>query len=88
VGWVRSSINELRRAKARLGGGTSTLHLPDGGTVTYTSWDLLVAFAAWMDQEEHWLLPYLYQTEGTTGIEGLVRSLQRSQELAELERAE
>jgi hypothetical protein len=82
VGWVRSSINEMRRVKARLGGGTSTLHLPDGQTVTYGAWEVLDAFAAWMDREEHWLLPYLYQTEGSTGIEGLIRSLEKSREKA------
>jgi hypothetical protein len=85
VGWVRSSINEMRRAKARLGGGTTTLRLPSGETVTYADWEALDAFQAWMADEEHWLLPYLYETQGSTGMEGLIRALQRSQELAEEE---
>jgi hypothetical protein len=71
---VRARLEKLeQRAQVRY----ETLQLPDGTEVLYTGEDALDAVVATMDQEDHWLLPYLRQMETSTGLPGLIRALQR-----------
>ena len=66
----------LEKLKQRAQVHYETLQLPDGSEVRYTGEDALDTVCATLDQEDHWLLPYLRQMETSTGLPGLIRALE------------
>jgi len=59
------------------------LRLPDGKEVRYEPEEIFAAMSASIRKEEHWLLPYCRQTDTTTGMVGLVRSLELARQRVE-----
>ena len=72
---VRAKLGKLEeRAKQHY----DVLLLPDGTEVYHTGEDAFYALCAVMDQEEHWLLPYLRRAEPIVPLVALVRMLEGS----------
>jgi hypothetical protein len=76
--------DRLRRLEQETEGHYETLQLPDGTVVRYRGGsphepgDAFEAFIASMKGEGHWLLPYVRQTDTTTGYPGLIKALEGS----------
>ena len=87
---MRPRLDELRRIKRTLDElvGRTTLSLPDGETITYTTSDVLEAFCAQVDGKHHWLLPALHQTDDDGGYENIIRALERSRRKLEAQKLE
>ena len=78
MGWLASRISEVRRIKAKLTPRLSTLYLPGGSSLSYSNEELLDALRATLAREEHPLRSAINETDLDTGLEGLIRALDRS----------
>jgi hypothetical protein len=72
---VRGWIKRLEREAGDLHG---TLRLPEGTEIRYEGGEMLDAFLAAIDGQEHRLLPYLRQIDTTQGMPGLIRAIEGS----------
>jgi len=78
MGWVRSNLNAVRRLRARLADRLYRLYLPSGEVISYDTEDLLDALGASLAREPHPLRSAINETDLDTGLEGLIRALDRS----------
>lgn len=72
--------DKLKRLEKVADEGSGVLVLPDGTKIRYGNGELLDAFLAAMDRQEHRLLPYVRQMDTTEGLPGLIRAIEGSRE--------
>jgi hypothetical protein len=70
--------SKLKRLEKETDGFLRTLTLPDGQQIRYTHEEMMAAVIAAMHQQEHRLLPYVWQMDTKEGMPGLIRALEES----------
>jgi hypothetical protein len=78
MGSLKGKLKYLEREAA---GCFETLRLEDGTEVRYEPNEMLSALAAYMEGQEHWLLPHIMQADTRQGIPGMIRMLEESRKL-------
>jgi hypothetical protein len=78
MGSLKGKLKYLER---EVEGFYETLRLPDGTEIRYEQGEMFGALAAYMEGQEHWLLPHIMQADTRQGIPGMIRMLEESRKL-------
>jgi hypothetical protein len=71
----------LKRLEREAQGFYENLTLQDSTQIKYESYEMLAAYAAYMEGRDHWLLPYILQADIAEGVPGMIRMIEDRKEL-------